>query len=97
MGLFDILETTAGQFVGDKAHAALAQSPLGHMTGLLAQLRQGGLVEMVQTWTQGGQLKGALADEHVKSLAAQLGPSPDVVLATLAQHLPGLAAANAAQ
>lgn len=74
------------------------------MIGLLAQLQQCGLGEMVQTWTQGGQapvsadqLKGALADEHVKSLAAELGLSPDAVLATLAQHLPGLAAANAAQ
>lgn len=74
------------------------------MTGPLAQLQQGGLGEMVQSWTQGGQvpvsadqLKGALADEHVKSLAAQLGLSPDAVLATLAQLLPSLAAANAAQ
>jgi len=108
MGLFDSLEAAAGQFIGGETHAALdealASSPLGDVSGLLANLREAGLGEAVQSWTEGGlrpvsvdQLRAVLDDSHVQSLAASLGMSPDQVLATLAQRLPGLAAANAAQ
>ena len=109
MGLFDSLEAAAGQFIGGEAHqalsGALASTPLGNVSGLLDTLQQGGLGEAVQSWTQGGnplpvsadRLKGVLDDSHVQQLAASLGVSPDAALSTLAQHLPGLAAANAAQ
>jgi len=108
MGLFDSLEGAASQFIGGEAHTALtstlASSPLGDVSGLLAQLQRGGLGDAVQSWSQGGQapvsadqLRSVLDDSHVQSLAASMGVSPDQVLSTLAQHLPSLAAADAGQ
>ena len=105
MGLFDSLEGMAGQFLGGEAHqafeGALSDTPLGNVSGLLVQLQQGGLASAVESWCQGGQLpvdpdqiRAALGDEHVQSLASSLGISTDQVLATLSQHLPAMAAAS---
>jgi uncharacterized protein YidB (DUF937 family) len=108
MGLFDNLEAMAGQFIGGEAHqaldGALQNSSLGGLSGLLGKLQEGGLAGEVQSWCSGGgmpidpdQIRSALGDEHVQSLASSLGISTDQVLATLSQHLPALAAASNAQ
>ncbi len=108
MGLFDNLEGMASQFVGGEAHtaldSALQSSSLGGLSGLLTQLQQGGLANEVQSWCEGAggsvgpdQLRSALGDEHIQSLAGSLGISTDQVLATLSQHLPALTAASNGQ
>lgn len=105
MGLFDSLEGMAGQFIGGQAHqlfeGALSNTPLGDVSGLLGQLQRGGLGAAVESWCQGGQLpvepeqiRAALGDEHVQSLASSMGISTDQVLATLSQRLPAMAAAS---
>jgi uncharacterized protein YidB (DUF937 family) len=81
---------------------ALDNSSVGGVSGILGLLQQSGLGGQVASWVPGGdhapispdQLQSALGDEHVQSLAAQFGISPDQVLSQLSQHLPGLAAAQ---
>jgi uncharacterized protein YidB (DUF937 family) len=73
------------------------------MSGLLDQLRQGGLGDQVSSWCQGAasnvapdQIRGALGEQHVQAIANQLGISTDDVAQQLSEHLPAMAQAHAA-
>ena len=111
MSIFDSLKNVAAAEVlsGQEAHeafgAALQNTQLGDMSGLLDKLHEGGLSETVEAWADGeehapvsaDQLKAALGDEHVEALlASSLGLPADQVLHGLAEHLPTLAAAHIA-
>jgi len=106
MGFFDNLRSVAGEFAGDEAHQAfgsvLQDTQLGGMSGLLDQLKAGGLGEQVRSWCDGGQagvspdqIKTALGDEHVRAIAEKLGISTDDVAQHLSEHLPAMAEAHA--
>ncbi len=70
----------------------------GGLHGLLDQLRDGGLAEMVQSWVGTGanqpvspaQLNAALGEQQVGQLAGAAGMAPQQLLGMLSQHLPGL-------
>lgn len=107
MGFLDSLKSAAGDYAGERAHEAfgsvLQNTQLGGMSGLLDQLKQGGLGEQVRSWCEGGQagvspdqIKNALGDEHVRAIAEKLGISTDDVAQNLAQHLPAMTEAHAA-
>lgn len=74
----------------------------GGMQSILDKLHAGGLSDIVSSWTGGAscqsisveQLRGALGSEHVEQIASRLGVSPDQALSALAEHLPGLTAAQ---
>jgi uncharacterized protein YidB (DUF937 family) len=107
MGFLDALKSAAGEMGDQEAHQAfdgvLQNTPLGGMSGLLGQLQQGGLGEQVTSWCQGAaanvspdQIRSALGDEHVQAIASSLGISTDDVANHLAEHLPDMAQAHAA-
>ena len=107
MGFLDSLKNATGQDAGEPAHEALGSvlqtTPLGGMSGLLDQLKEGGLGEQVRSWSDGGQaivspdqIKSALGDAHVRAIADKLGLSADDVAQNLSQHLPALTEAHAA-
>jgi uncharacterized protein YidB (DUF937 family) len=107
MSFLDAIKSAAGGFAEQEAHqaldGALQNTSVGGMSGLLGQLSQGGLGDQVQGWLQGegGQvtgdaIKAALGDEHIQSIASQLGINPDDVASQLAANLPGMAQAHAA-
>jgi uncharacterized protein YidB (DUF937 family) len=106
MGFFDSLKDAAADFAGQGAHEALGSvlqgTPLGGMSGMLDQLRQGGLGEQVESWCQGAmanvtpdQIKDALGDEHLQQIAASMGLSTDDLANHLAEHLPAMTQAHA--
>lgn len=102
MGLFDSLESMAGDQIHQALAGALDNAAPGGVEGVLTKLQQGGLGEVVSAWCSGehlpispDQLQSALGDEHVQQIAQSMGVDPDQALATLAQHLPKLAAAQA--
>lgn len=92
----------AGESTAQNALASALQNS-GGVQGILDQLHAGGLGSAVSSWLGSGQnqpisvdqLKGVLANAHIEQIASQLGLSPDTALAALAEHLPGLAAAQA--
>ena len=105
LSFFDTLQGAAGDFAGQEAHQAfgsvLQETPLGGMSGLLDQLKQGGLAEQVEGWCQGQisnvapeQIQAALGDQHLQQIASSLGISPDEVAGHLAEHLPAMAQAH---
>jgi uncharacterized protein YidB (DUF937 family) len=107
MGFLDSLRSAAGGFAGDEAHQAfgsvLQNTQLGGMSGLLDQLRQGGLGDQVSSWCEGAasnvapeEIRGALGEEHVQAIASRLGISTDDVAQQLSEHLPAMAQAHAA-
>jgi uncharacterized protein YidB (DUF937 family) len=108
MSIFDSLKNAAADAAGQEAHeafgAALQNTQLGDMSGLLDKLHEGGLSETVEAWADGeehapisiDQLKSALGDEHVQALASSLGLPVDQALQGLAEHLPALATAHIA-
>jgi uncharacterized protein YidB (DUF937 family) len=111
MSLFsDLAGAVEGSLLGntDNAHAALGDalqnSSLGGVSGLLGQLNSAGLGNLVSSWTGGGQgqapsveqLQAALTPDHVEQIASSLGLNPQQALAALAQHLPAMAAKEAA-
>lgn len=71
-------------------------SPVGGLGGLVQQLQQGGLGEVVQSWIGTGanlpvsaeQLQGALGGDLLGRLAAQVGMNPADLAGPLAQLLP---------
>jgi len=83
----------------------LQNTSFGGMSGLLDHLEEGGLGEAVEAWTTGGDhpavsrdaIKEALGDQHVQQIATSLGISTDEVAQYLAEHLPAMAQAHAAQ
>src|SRR5262249_34894890 len=76
--------------------AALSNTSLGGLAGIVAQLQQGGLGQQVQTWLSSGanspitadQLRSALSEQHVQQIARELGLPVDAAMQVLAQHLP---------
>src|SRR5262249_28599043 len=80
----------------DMISSALSKTNLGGLSGIVAQLEQGGLAQQVQSWLGSGtnfpitadQLRSALSDQHVQEIAHQLGLPVDSALQILAQHLP---------
>jgi uncharacterized protein YidB (DUF937 family) len=106
MGLLDSLTGALGANLGQieaaaapaLINAALANTKLGNLQGLVTQLQQGGLNTQVQSWLGSGQnlpvapdqLRAALGNDHVKALAQHFGVDPDAALNLLAQHLPGV-------
>ena len=99
MGLFDSLESIAGQALQAEAPPALSDaldnSSIGGVSGLLDKLNQGG-IGAVASGLAPEVIQDALGDAHVQSLAGSLGVSPDQVLSLLSTHLPALAAAQGA-
>jgi len=99
MGLFDSLESLAGQALQSDAPpalwSALDNSSVGGLSGLLGKLQQGGVGD-VATSLEPEVLQAALGDAHVQSIANSMGVSPDQVLSLLSAHLPALAAAQPA-
>ena len=108
MGLFDSLMGEAEKLAGPEVHSlldgALQGSSLSGVSGLLSQLQQGGLSSEIRSLCAGGaasigpdQIRSALGDSHLASIAASMGINPEQALAAITQHLPALAAANAAR
>ena len=106
MGFFDILKSAAGGDAEQEGHEALdnvlQNTPLGGMSGLLDQLKQGGLGSEVEAWRQGDgsgvtadAIKAALGDQHIQAIASSLGISTDEVASHLSEHLPAMAQAHA--
>src|SRR5689334_18130493 len=107
MGFLDSLKSAAGDFAGQRAHEAfgsvLGSTQLGGLSGLLDQLKQGGLGEQVRSWSDGqtanvspDQIRSALGEEHVRAIATKLGISTDDVAQHLSEHLPAMTEAHAA-
>ena len=110
MSLFsDLVGAAEGSLLGnaDGAHAALGDalqnSSLGGVSGLLGQLNSAGLGNLVSSWTSGQgqppsaeQLQAALTPDHIEQIASSLGLNPQEAMAALAQHLPAMAAKEAA-
>jgi len=103
MGFFDQLKDAGGQLVAGEAHqlldGVLQGSPFGGVSGLVDQLKQGGLAEEIEAWREGApaavgpeQLRAALGDANLSEAAASLGVSPDAMLSDLAAHLPAIVA-----
>lgn len=102
MGLFDeVAGMLGGQQGGAAGAMALVQQLLtqeGGLQGLLQKFEQGGLGEVVASWTGNGQnlpvsaaqIVQVLGDGRINQLAATLGMDPQQVGQQLAQHLPGL-------
>jgi uncharacterized protein YidB (DUF937 family) len=78
--------------------AALANTSMGNMQGLLEKLQQSGLGPQVSSWLgegrnlpiTGDQLKAALGNEQIQQLAAHFGLPLDKVLAMVAENLPAI-------
>jgi uncharacterized protein YidB (DUF937 family) len=76
--------------------STLANTKFGNLSGLVAQLQQGGLDAQVKSWLSSGanlpvsaeQIRSALGNQKVKDLAAQFGLPVDATLDLLAQQLP---------
>ena len=106
MGMFDGLSSAVKGLVGAAEatalpgllSAALANTSLGNMRGLLDKLQQTGLRPQVSSWLGEGtnlpitadQLKAALGNEQIQQLAAHFGLPLDKVLATVAENLPAM-------
>ncbi len=104
MGLFDSIVGAvsggAGQGGGAELVGALLQQVGGQqgLQGLVQQLSQGGLGELVQSWVgtgqnlpvSGDQIAQALGSGQLAQLAQQFGLNPDTVATQLAQFLPGV-------
>jgi uncharacterized protein YidB (DUF937 family) len=100
MGIFSsladaVLHAETGQ-MPNTITAALGNTSLGGLAGIVSQLEQGGLASQVQSWLGPGtnlpitadQLRSALSDQHVQQIARQLGLPVDAAMQILAQHLP---------
>lgn len=102
MGLFDeVAGMLGGQQGGAAGAMALVQQLLtqeGGLQGLLQKFEQGGLGEVVASWTGNGQnlpvsaaqIVQVLGEGRINQLAAAVGMDPQQVGQQLAQHLPGL-------
>lgn len=100
MGLLDSIEGALNQANAGKMpatiSAALGNTNLGGLAGIVSQLEQGGLATEVQSWLGPGtnlpitadQLRSALGDQHVQQIARELGLPVDSAMQVLAQHLP---------
>jgi uncharacterized protein YidB (DUF937 family) len=104
MGLFDEVKNAAtSMLAGNAAASPVVKSVLdllgqgGGISGLVQNLQQKGLGDIVGSWVSTGpnlpidaqQVNQALGG-HVQRLAAQHGMSPELASQALAQVLPGL-------
>jgi uncharacterized protein YidB (DUF937 family) len=108
MSFFDEIKGAAYKAVEGEAQTLMGQAVEnttdGGIGGLLAKLQSGGLGEQVSSWLGDGhnlpvsadQLQSVLGDEHVQQIAQHLGLPTDQILQGLSEHLPGLAAKQAA-
>ena len=77
-------------------NAALANTNMGGLQGLVSQLQQNGLDQQVKSWLSDGpnmqvtpdQIQSALGNEKLQQLAAHFGIPLDEVAKLLADHLP---------
>jgi len=106
MGLFDSLGDALKGVLGQGGTAAmpaliaaaLGKTNLGDLSGIVAQLQQGGLGEQVSSWLGNGsnlpvsadQLRSALGNQQVRQLASQMGLPVDEALNLLSAHLPNM-------
>ena len=102
MGLLDSVMGALGQ--GGSSQPDLLQAVIAMLTqgggaglgGLVSQLQQGGLADIVNSWVSTGpnmpvspgQLEGALGSDLISGLARQLGQSHGDVAGGLSQLLP---------
>ena len=106
MGMFDSISGAVKGLAGQAEtaalptmlNAALAQTSLGNMQGLLDKLQQSGLGPQVTSWLgdsknlpiTADQLKAALGNEQVQQIATHFGLPVDKILATVAEQLPAI-------
>lgn len=98
MSLFDQLGSILGQGGSNDAVGAISNliEQHGGLGGLVQQLQNGGLSEVVSSWVGTGAnlpvsadaLQQALGSEQIGQIAAKLGLSPDQAAGSLAQLLP---------
>ena len=101
MGLFDGLGTLVTDALNGRPINILAVAEdifqnAGGVNGILAQLNQAGLGDQVKSWIGTGgnlpvspeQIKSALSNEQLRSLANAFGVDLDSLPQLLAQHLP---------
>lgn len=98
MSLFDQLGSILGQGGSNDAVGAISNliDQHGGLSGLVQQLQNGGLSDVVSSWVGTGAnlpvsadaLQQALGSEQISQIAAKLGLSPDQAAGSLAQLLP---------
>lgn len=98
MSIFDQLGSILGQGSSNDAIGAISNliEQHGGLSGLVQQLQNGGLSEVVSSWVGTGAnlpvsadaLQQALGSEQISQIAAKLGLSPDQAAGSLAQLLP---------
>lgn len=101
MGLFDglgslVTDALNGRPINILAVAEDIFQNAGGVNGILAQLNQAGLGDQVKSWIGTGgnlpvsadQIKSALSNEQLRSLANAFGVDLDSLPQLLAQHLP---------
>ena len=87
----DMLMRVLGRLLGQEGGA-------GGLAGLVQQLQQGGLGDVVQSWVGHGQnlpvspeqLHAALGGDQVSAMAQEAGVPQDDLMAQLSQMLPGV-------
>lgn len=94
--LKDLLPDAADGFV-DKAMGAINDPAHGGLAGVVEKFRASGMGDTVNSWIAAGtknlpitaeQVRAALGNEHIASLAAKLGIDPSVAAEKLAAMLP---------
>ena len=94
--LKDLLPDAADGFV-DKAMSAINDPEHGGLSGVVEKFRASGMGETVNSWIAAGtknlpitaeQVRAALGNEHITSLAAKLGIDPSAAADKLAAMLP---------
>jgi uncharacterized protein YidB (DUF937 family) len=100
MSLFDKIKGALGSVEASAVpaliNAALENTDLHDLNGLVAKLQQGGLGPQVQSWLSNGQnlevtaeqLRAALGNQYVQQLAHHFGLPVDEALKLLSAHLP---------
>jgi uncharacterized protein YidB (DUF937 family) len=101
MGLFDglgslVTDALNGRPINILAVAEDIFQNAGGVSGILNQLQQAGLGDQVKSWIGSGgnlpvspeQIKSALSNEQLRSLANAFGVDLDSLPQLLAQHLP---------
>lgn len=103
MGILDgilgrVLNQAETQVLPGLLSKALEGTSAGSLSGLLDQLRAGGLGPQVASWLGSGpnqpitaeQLESALGDDVVSKVSSTLNMPPDEIFGFLAQHLPAV-------
>ncbi len=100
MGLFENLKGVLGDVeaaaIPALINSVLAKTNMGGLSGLVAQLQQGGLGPQVQSWLSNGanmhvtpdQLRAALGNAQVQEIARHFNLPVDAALKLLSEQLP---------